>query len=53
MPDITETFEVTTQAQWLERQVPREFATRLQNLVKQSAAKKQFGNWDDSVRAPR
>lgn len=29
------------------RKVPLEFATRLQNLVKQCAAKKLFGNWDD------
>lgn len=30
-----------------QRKVPREFAKRLQNLVKQCAAKKLFGNWDD------
>jgi uncharacterized protein YdeI (YjbR/CyaY-like superfamily) len=31
-----------------QRRVPKQFMTRLQNLVKQSAAKKMFGNWDDS-----
>jgi len=30
-----------------QRRAPREFATRLQNLVKQCAANKLFGNWDD------
>ena len=31
-----------------QRKRPQEFAARLANLVKQSAAKKMFGNWDDS-----
>ncbi len=30
-----------------QRKVPREFATRLQNLVRQCAEKKLLGNWDD------
>ena len=31
-----------------QRQRPAEFAARLANLVKQSAANRMFGNWDDS-----
>lgn len=31
-----------------QRRQPREFATRLANLVKQCRAGKLFGNWDDS-----
>ena len=31
-----------------QRKQPEEFATRLANLVKNCAAKKRFGNWDDS-----
>lgn len=31
-----------------QRKKPKEFATRLATLVKTCAAKKRFGNWDDS-----
>jgi len=31
-----------------QRRQPKEFETRLANLVKQSAANKRFGSWDDS-----